>query len=422
MKVAYITMAFPAPSETFACNDVRELRGLGVSVVVHSLKSAHPQASQLAQERDLSDLPMTHGDPRAIWRGLGFVVQRPKCLLKLLSFIFRVLWKRPEHLVKSLSLVPRTLDIFRMILRDRPDVVHLFWGHYPSLLGFLVKQELPSTILSVFLGAYDLRMRYDASAAIVRWADVVWTHAQVNLPALERLGVPRERVQVVYRGIDTKRFEDLDLTTTEIPKRIVSAGRLIPEKGFRDVLHTFEKVYRQYPEASLVILGDGPQRLQLEQLADTLGISDAVQFLGHVSHKAVLEHMKQAEVFLFMSHSERLPNVVKEAMLCRCLCVATDTPGIEELIAHGEQGYIVAQGDVHSAASYINDTFAGLIDVEALKDKASRYVRETFDVGRSMAVYRDVWHRLVRQKAGQPAADFRGSVVHPDAPLDRLNR
>jgi glycosyltransferase involved in cell wall biosynthesis len=69
-----------------------------------------------------------------------------------------------------------------------------------------------------------------------------------------------------------------------------------------------------------------------------LGLEDKVMFLGHVSQKKLLVKMANANFFLLMSRyeSERLPNVVKEAMYQRCIVVTSDTQGINELVNHGK--------------------------------------------------------------------------------------
>ena len=82
-----------------------------------------------------------------------------------------------------------------------------------------------------------------------------------------------------------------------------------------------------------------------ERLARALGIRESVEFRGQVTYDSVLAALASAEVLLFLSRheAERLPNVVKEAMASRCICIVSRTPGIEELIPNGRIGFIVEQ-------------------------------------------------------------------------------
>ena len=88
-----------------------------------------------------------------------------------------------------------------------------------------------------------------------------------------------------------------------------------------------------------------------------------------------------------MSYEETLPNVVKEAMASGCMCVATKTYGIEELIVDQQHGFVVPPGDVDAAVSRIHDVFAARIDVAAITTSASAHIARSFTVDRSMQSY-----------------------------------
>lgn len=399
LNVAYIAMVFPEPSETFASNDVRVLWRAGVNVSVHSLRAAHKASARMLEERSLTAIPLTHGDTAAVKRGLKTGLVRPGLLLDLLAWIVRWNWKKPEHLVKSLVLAPPAIDIFTHLERERPEVVHLYWGHYPSLVGHLVQSYLPETVVSISLSAYDLELAYGGSAPVAQKADMVSTWAGVNVKQIaEACGVSEARVSVIYQGVTLDRFADLKLTKTK--RRIVTAGRLIPSKGTADVLRVFSNVLKRWPDASLVVLGDGTERGRLQALAQSLKIDHAVTFRGHVSHDEVFEEMAKAEVFLFMSEksSERLPNVVKEAMGCRCVCIVTHTPGMEELLYDGLHGYIVSQGDVATASSCVEQVFSNDGVEKAMTDRAYEHLEKTFDINHVMAQFQARWQQLLTSK------------------------
>lgn len=398
IKVWYVTMQFPSPSETFAGSDVRALKRAGADVSVHSLRRAHVDAERFIRERNLTEVLVTHGGADTIRAGLWACLKRPQLTLDLLAWLFKNN-RKPDQLLRSVALVPRAVQLFVQIERERPDVVHLFWGHYPALVGYLVQKYLPRTAVSVFLGAYDLVMRYGGSASVARRADVVWTHAQLNVRDIEALGVSRDRLQVVYRGLELSALKT-GSARQKVPKRIVSAGRFIPPKGASDVIRAFEKVVRRWPEASLVLLGDGPERETLEASVRDLGLEGSVTFLGHVRHETVLSEMSKAEVFLSLSRkpSERLPNVVKEAIACGCLCVVAETPGIEELLRHKEYGFVVPQDNPLAAADAVAEVFSGRVAVEAMVEAAYAHLTEAFDVDRSMARYHATWKALLAEK------------------------
>ena len=232
------------------------------------------------------------------------------------------------QLLVGLAFVPRSMGILASLEREQPDVVHLFWGHYPSIVGFLVLARLPRTVLSMFLGTYDLTRLYRGSAWVASRADLVSTHARWNVPVLEALGAPQQRIHVAYR-------ESIQRYSAESRHQkhgggLFPAGVSMKERGWTMCCSCFEKSTRAVPRATLRLLGQGPERANLERLSQSLGIDRAVTFVGHVAQRRVARELAAAEVFLHMSwdETERLPNVVKEAMASRCLCVVTRTSGI----------------------------------------------------------------------------------------------
>jgi glycosyltransferase involved in cell wall biosynthesis len=395
MKVAYITMTFPAPSEAFAASDVRTLRDAGVDVSVYTIRTPLRNVRELLVERGLSNLRVSQGGLTADIRGVLSCLTRPVLAGRLLMWLLGVSWKRPVQLMTSLVVVPRSIGILAELERDRPDVVHLFWGHYPSVVGFLVSRKLPGTVLSLFLGAYDLTRRFGGTRWVAQRADLMSTHASCNLTAIEELGVTRNGIHVAHRGIDLTIFEAP--STKKLSRRIVTAGRLERGKGMDDALRVFRDVRTRWPDATMHVLGEGRDRATLGRLAQELGIADAVTFVGHVPQSVVAAELAKAELFILMSwgESERLPNVVKEAMACSCVCVVTETPGMSELLEHGRHGFQVPIGDIAAATGRVNDVFSGRVDALAIREAASKRIAERFDVLASMLSYRRQWQEAI---------------------------
>lgn len=402
MKICYITMKFPAPSETFAANDIRTLLRLGAQVSVHSLLGPWQGSGALLQERDLSTLEVTHGGIKSTFSGLWHAFTQPWLAFSLIGWLLRHCVTHPRHLAKSLLLVPRAVDIFVGIKKKQPDVVHLFWGHYPTLVAFLVKKYRPNIVLTIFLGAYDLGREFPGTPDVARRADAVWTHAQFNINKILSLGVPVQKIHVAYRGIDLNRIGAV--ACQRIRHRIVSAGRLIPLKGMEAVLAAVQIIRNKWPDTTLVLMGEGPERPRLEKLASEWGMQDAVIFRGHVPHDEVLTEMSAAEIFLLLSRSERLPNVAKEAMASGCVCIVTNTEGIDELITHGKSGFIVSQEAApEEAAEIVTKVFMNEDLRSDIQSHAMETLREQFDVDASMRKYLENWSLLLHQKVQAPA-------------------
>lgn len=397
MKIVYVTMQFPVASEAFAAVELRALQRLGAEVTVLSYRGAVANACAMLAERGLAGLEVDQGSVGSTASGLLLIFRRPGDSLFLFSTIFRSCWRHPLQLAKALVLVPRSLVLLERIEKLRPDLVHLFWGHYPSLLGLLVKRRLRGTHVSQFLGAYDLEQGFPPSALLAKQADTLVTHAKANLPAITALGVAPDRVRISYRGIEIPETRPQPEKTTGL---IVVAERLVPQKHTADALRVFAELHRKQPGTCLLVLGDGPERERLKRLAETLGLGTAARFLGHMPHHEVFEHLSRAQAVITMSQSrsERLPNAIKEAMLHRCLCLATRTPGIDELIQDGETGLLVEPGAVSLAADRLAGVLSDPGEAERIGEQAKAQVIAHFNVDSIMSERLRRWTAAVDAK------------------------
>ena len=407
LKVDYVTMVFPAPSETFASNDVRALQRRGIDISVHALLPKHRHCDRLMAERGLDGVHVTHGSARTVMRGFVALLRRPREAFDLARAIIRYTWRRPKQLGKSFLLAPRVMDVFANLKISRPDVVHVYWGHYPSMVGFLVQRYMPGTVVTMSLAAYDLERRYGVSMPVARRADRVRTLARVNVEAIHKhYGVRTENIVVIPDGLDldyvvTDQHEtdprDQALGARRVDsKKLISAGSLHAHKKMDDVIRVFAKVKRRHPSATLSILGDGPERTNLQALSRSLGVENDVTFHGHVEHSQVHREMANADIFLFLSRGrgERLPNVVKEAMANRCVCVVSHTPGIEELIPDPTIGFVVDDG-LDAVAMCVDDLLSNPKSIAAIARKARAFVLKEFDREESVTSYIRTWRKLV---------------------------
>jgi glycosyltransferase involved in cell wall biosynthesis len=393
MKIAYVTIQFPVPSEAFAAVEMRALRRQGAELSVLSYRSPPANAREMLQDRGLADMPVDHGSLRGTLLGLSLVFLRPANTAYLLALICRHCWHRPAQLLKALLLVPRSLVLFERVKQLRPDVVHLYWGHYPSLLGLLIRRRLPETLVSQFLGAYDLEEAFALSGLLTRRADYLVTLSRANVAPIVALGADPDDVRISYHGVD---IPDPLPRPRKTRGLMVIAERLVPQKCTEDAIRVFAEVRRDMPEARLLVLGDGPAAPRLHQFTHDLGLDQSVTFAGHVAHSEVLDRLAEAEVALTMSQSpsERLPNVMKEAMLRRCLCLSSRTAGIEELIDDGETGLIVDLGDVESAARRLLAVLRDSSTLARICATAQARIAADFNVDRLMGERLQQWSAL----------------------------
>jgi len=155
-----------------------------------------------------------------------------------------------------------------------------------------------------------------------------------------RFGMPADRIGVHYTGVDHGLFRPLDRREAKAELQvdgplILTAGALIPGKGQRLAIAAFEEI----PDATLILVGDGPDRQPLERLVGERGLR--VRILGNRPHADVARLMAAADVMLLPSRSEGLATVWVEALACGTPVVSTDVGGIREVLDRPEAGAIV---------------------------------------------------------------------------------
>ncbi len=163
-------------------------------------------------------------------------------------------------------------------------------------------------------------------------------------------GIPAEKFVVIPNGIEpappsTTSREQL-LAELQLPpasRLIGTIGRLWPQKRMRDVIFALDLIRVMRKDMHLLVLGDGPERAQLERFARLVTCDAHVHFLG-LRHDVprILPHL---DFIWHASGYEGLPNAIMEAMAAGIPVVATDIPGNRDLVVHGETGFLAPLGD-----------------------------------------------------------------------------
>jgi glycosyltransferase involved in cell wall biosynthesis len=194
----------------------------------------------------------------------------------------------------------------------------------------------------------------------------------------EITAIAPEKIRVVHNPVFRAEIMDLAaedpghpwLADDSIPV-VIAAGKLKLQKDFQTLLRAFAAVRSRRP-ARLIILGRGPDRQALLELAEELGISDDFQLPGHVRNPYA--YFRRASVFVLSSAWEGLPNVLIEAMACGCPVVSTDCPsGPDEILDGGRIGRLVPVGDAVRMAEAIIETLESPPAAEEMIKRAREF-------------------------------------------------
>lgn len=392
LNISYLIQQFPIPTETFAISDIAALIAQGHRVSVYTLKLPRKGEQAISARCGVSSQLPVHRPswvgarswPKLVWRRR----RQAAWLVRQIAPNWR---SAPLLCLQTLLCIPRLLEIAALVDEDESEVVHAFWSRHVALVLPLLKDAGAPCLRTAFVGAYDLVADDFLCELVAPAANILFSHAEVNRPFLERRAGPDTSVEIVHRGIP---LMDPVADASRDPFRLITASALVQSKNVEAVIRSFASVRAQESRLTLWIYGDGPDRPRLERLVDTLGCSASVTFAGHVSRNALFYEMQRAAVFILLSKkpSERLPNVLKEALWAGCAVISSDSEGIEELLPHSGIGIIVDPDDAQAIAAALQGFASESPEIgERRRERARAFIADHFSSDASMRAYERAW-------------------------------
>jgi glycosyltransferase involved in cell wall biosynthesis len=395
--IAYLFPAFPVLHQTFVLWEVLALRERGIPIALYSIKRPSTRTQQpegAVLEREVHYIPRLFS--AAVMRAnLVTLLRSPGRYLGAYVRVMRGWWRdraagsawksrriseaAPEHqrtlgeslrgsfnrspllyLLKSLWLVPRAVYLGRRLRSHGIAHIHAHWASYSATMA-LVTHWVFDIPFSFAAHAYDIYLVPRLLAIKVSEAEFVVTCARVNAKFMAALAgeAAARRIVVNYHGVSLARFRPVTgKEPGEVPC-IVTCGRLEPYKGHHILLRACAALANP---VRCVIVGEGPQRRRLEDLASELGIRERVEFTGPVPQSRLAELYAEADVFVLASvilersgKRDVIPNVLAEAMAMQVPVVASDISGIGELVTDGVSGRLVPANNVGALAAVLDE-------------------------------------------------------------------
>jgi glycosyltransferase involved in cell wall biosynthesis len=230
--------------------------------------------------------------------------------------------------------------ILRMIWNMRPQTVLATMGHlnialiaakpfFPPETKLVVREAvIPSALFreenkNIRLWGWLYRNFYKRADRVVCLSDSMVSDL------VENLGIPREKLVRIYNPVDTEKVREIAQIGSNpfngSGPHLVAAGRVCRQKGFDLLIEAMPAVLRRFPDAQLMILGEGPLEAELKEQARNLGLQEKVYFLGFQANPWL--YLKHADAFILPSRYEGLPNVLLEALALGTPVVVSDCPG-----------------------------------------------------------------------------------------------
>lgn len=226
-------------------------------------------------------------------------------------------------------------------------------------------------------------------AWLARQVEQIITPSQYLKALVAGWGVPQERIQVIYNAIEplpadlrTRAEIRQELEMHQDDQIIITVGRLVKWKGVESLIQLLPQLDNA---VKLLIVGDGPEKNKLTELAEHFNVTRRVKFTGACPRKHVLELLRAADVFVLNTGYEGFSHILLEAMMTGTPVITTSVCGNPELVEHQQNGLLVNPGDL----TEIFQAIASLLH--------NRTRQEHYTLKGEQTVRQFSWERLLRE-------------------------
>lgn len=288
------------------------------------------------------------GESDEYWdKGRGYCVikiSRGRSLpLRILKTVFNIIkfgWKSDLLFSCGLFLecaISKLLIKKPLVIRIGGDPVWERWTDREGIKSDLIEFQNKRYSFRVEIKKYIQRFS-------CRMSDRMITPCYFFKKIVERWGIQSQKVEVIYNGINE---EEINLASKEELRKkyflndkkvILTIGRFITFKRIGEIIESFAEL--QERDMYLMIIGDGPKKMELVELSQRLGLSERAKFLGVKNNNEVLEYMKAADIFVLNSVDEVMPHVILESLAVGTPVIAPNGGGIPEIIQDKVDGYL----------------------------------------------------------------------------------
>jgi glycosyltransferase involved in cell wall biosynthesis len=278
--------------------------------------------------------------------------------------------------------------LWRYLKAEPPDILHslLFHANIAArFVGLLAGIPVRRIICEIQTVEVERRWHLWVDGLTYRLCRFEVANSPSVLEHLHRHArIPRERLRCEWGAVDHGVFtlavpSDRDkVGVTPDENLIVWTGRLDPIKGFEEMLGACRWLKGERTDFKLLVVGEGPYRPTIERLIVENGLENHVKLLGQ--RFDVPNILKAADLFVFCSRTEGLPNSLLEAMAAGLPIVATDVPGNRDLIRDGETGLLAERENAEAIARGMRRLLADRQEARQLGESARRWVAENVDL------------------------------------------
>jgi glycosyltransferase involved in cell wall biosynthesis len=267
-------------------------------------------------------------------------------------------WRQPIALIQAF------LRLRSIVEQIRPDIVH---AHMMTGAMLASATRLTNRVRLIT----TVHNEFQQSSILMGVGDRVIAVSTAVAEHLRRRGLPDRKIRVVRNGPlgSPRRRPSTEGTAITLARpAIMTLAGMYHRKGIGELITAFARISTEVANASLYVVGDGPDRTEFEAQARATPSADRVHFLGFCREPGPL--LAQADVFVLASRKDPMPLVIAEAREAGCAIVASDVDGIPEGLDHGKAGILVPPRDPNALADAIIGLLSTPAELAAWRERA----------------------------------------------------
>ncbi len=372
-RLGYLVPEFPTQTHAFFWREIQAIEALGVSATLFSTRQ--PQQGNCPHAFAEEAQNRTHYIfPPGLVGAISHILKHPKRTLAALKYVMSLSETPVLSRVKLLGLIPSAADLGVFCHNLGIRHIHIHSCANAAHVGVLTKilSEITySLTLHGDLENYGTDHRSKMSGATF----VSTVTRQLSNELREKISL-KQPCPVIWMGVDTDLFRpELTSRTLEQSKRleVVTVARLANTKGHGYFLRAMKTLHEEGLDIHYNIVGSGPFQPNIEAEIEELSLGDNVTLLGSLGERAVLELLKNCDVFVLPSINEAAPVAIMEAMSCGVPAICSVIGATPDMITNAHDGFLVPQKNVEAI---VTATRSLALD-PVLRAKMSKNARET---------------------------------------------
>lgn len=354
-------------------------------------------------------------------------------------------------LLSPFLIVSAIVNLWRLVKREKIDVINAHWivpnGFIGAVVSKLTGAKLVPTLpgSDVFLAQQNPVYGWMARVA-ANQASAITTNSPQLGKDLVGLGADPMKLSTIIYGVDTDEIypsqkgvvakrKELGVKPDEL--LILAVGRLVAKKGFPYLIKAMPHILKSVPKATLVIIGDGDQRAELEALVDKLKLRESVVMPGFATRDQIQVLYNAADAFVLPSIRDDAGNLddqsvaLVEAMATGTPVVATNFPGYGIVIEEGKNGHLTKERDPDDIARALIDILKDPKRRKAMADRSLELIQQKFAWPAIAKQYKTLFEQIVKDPTysfqldkleayRRPYSSLQPTIVSDDAGRNRI--